>query len=194
MYVKYSHLPDNEQLLIRGCIAGERGSQSKLYKLYAPVMLGVCLRYSKDKQEAEEIMQEGFLRVFRYIHKYRGDGSFEGWIRRIMVNCALLRFKSKSKLHPVTRINIVQQEISDIENTYSYLATKDLLLLVQSLPPVYRIVFNLYVFEGMKHREIATLLDISEGTSKSNLSDAKIWLQKKLVLVDNNHTVKAKGL
>jgi len=143
-------------------------------------MFGVCLRYTRNRQEAEEILQEGFLRVFTYIKNFRADGSLKGWIKKIMVNCALQRFRSKSALQPVIRLESSQHETADDTDIDALLNVKELLSVVQSLPAGYRMVFNLYVFEGYKHREIAVALGISEGTSKSNLSDARAYLQKAL--------------
>lgn len=178
MPLNQSHLPDTEHLLIKGCIAGDRAYQTKLYDLYSPKMLGVCLRYSKNREEAEEILHEGFLRVFNYISKFKESGSFEGWIRKIMVNCALSRYRNKSHLQPVTRLDIFGFEAISETDIASNLDAKELLAIIQSLPPGYRLVFNLYVFEGYKHREIAEALGISVGTSKSNLSDARTYLKK----------------
>lgn len=178
-------MADTEQQLIKGCAAGDRAYQTKLYNLFAPKMLGVCLRYAKNREEAEEILQEGFLRVFNYINTFKGAGSFEGWIRKIMVNCALLRYRNKTQLQPVIRLNNFNYDAAGETDIASNLDAKDLLSLVQTLPDGYRIVFNLYVFEGYKHREIAEALGISEGTSKSNLSDARSFLQKKLLVKKN---------
>lgn len=161
-------------------MAGDRALQTKLYNLFAPKMLGVCLRYARNREEAEEVLQEGFLRVFTYIKNFRGDGSFEGWIRKIMVNCALQRYRSKSTLQPVIRLDGSGYDAESETDIAAGLDAKELLALVQTLPAGYRIVFNLYVFEGYKHREIAEALGISEGTSKSNLSDARVFLQKAL--------------
>ena len=181
MQGKHYQLPDTEQLLIKGCIAGDRAFQTKLYNLFAPKMLGVCLRYARNREEAEEVLQEGFLRVFTYINTFKGAGSFEGWIRKIMVNCALSRYRNKSQLQPVMRLESSGHDVIDSADISSNLDAKELLSLVQTLPAGYRIVFNLYVFEGYKHREIAEALGISEGTSKSNLSDARAFLQKALL-------------
>lgn len=167
--------------IIQGCIKGNRTDQSQLYELLAPRMFAVCLRYSKNKEEAEEILQEGFMKVFSFLHQFNFDGSFEGWIRKIMVNCALQKFRSKAHMHAVVDIDSTPQEIPATEDIITQIGTKELLKLVQQLPPAYKMVFNLYVFEGMKHREIAALLGISEGTSKSNLSDARSILQKAVV-------------
>lgn len=169
-----------EHLLIKGCLAGDRTCQTRLYDLFAPVMFGVCLRYARNREEAEEILQEGFLRVFAYISTFKGSGSFEGWIRKIMVNAALFRYRNKSALQPVIRLNVCDYDVADEINIAAGLDAKELLLLVQTLPAGYRMVFNLHVFEGYKHREIAEALGISEGTSKSNLSDARAYLQKAL--------------
>ncbi len=142
--------------------------------------MGVCIRYAKSREEAEEILLEGFLRVFTYIKKFRGTGSFEGWIRRIMVNCALQRYRNTTNLYAVLPLDAGKPDAITHPDTYSNLGKKELALLVQSLPAGYRIVFNLYVFEGFKHHEIAGALSISEGTSKSNLHDARAILQKAL--------------
>ena len=144
-------------------------------------MFTVCLRYAKDRHEAEEILQEGFIKVFSSLHQYRGDGSLEGWIRRVMVTTALQRLRSRTPLHVVLSVDVdAQGEPADNERIESNLNAKELLSLVQALPTVYRAVFNLYVFEGYKHKEIAEALNISEGTSKSNLYDARQWLQEKI--------------
>ncbi|MGG9970158.1 RNA polymerase sigma factor [Ferruginibacter sp. SUN002] len=173
-----SYLVDITEKLIQGCIKGDRHSQSQLYKLLAPKMFVVCLRYSKSKEEAEEIVQEGFMKVFSFIDQFRSAGPFEGWVRKIMVNCALQRYRSKPQLHAVVNIDSSDLEPIGSEDILSGIGVKELLNMVQQLPPAYKMVFNLYVFEGMKHKEIATHLGISEGTSKSNLSDARVLLQK----------------
>lgn len=178
--MKAEHLIMEEtRNLIEGCLRGERHAQSSLYNLLSKKMFVVCLRYSKNREEAEEILQEGFMKVFQFIHQYKNTGSFEGWVRKIMMNCALQRYRSKSDLHAVINIDLVKEEsLANDENAISKIGAKELLLMVQRLSPAYRMVFNLYVFEGLKHREIAELLNISEGTSKSNLSDARALLQK----------------
>ena len=171
-----------EQLLIKGCIAGERAFQTKLYDLFAPKMLGVCLRYARSKEEAEEVLHEGFLRVFTYIKKFEGSGSFEGWMRKIMVNCALARYRNKIHLSPVVELNSCDHKVASAPDIVSDISAKELVALVQTLPAAYRLVFNLHVFEGYTHREIAEALGIAEGTSKSNLSDARAFLQKNLTV------------
>ncbi|HEU5054589.1 MAG TPA: sigma-70 family RNA polymerase sigma factor [Hanamia sp.] len=173
-----SLLLEETRQLIKSCLNEDRHAQRMLYELYAPRMFGICLRYAKNREEAEDIMQEGFLQVFKSLQNFKFSGSFEGWIRKIMVYSAIAKYRGKSKLHSVLTIeneNIIAYENEDI---LSRLGKKELLQMVQDLPPAYRMVFNLYVFEGLKHREIAEQLDISEGTSKSNLHDAKLILQR----------------
>lgn len=147
-------------------------------------MMGVCLRYAKTREEAEEILQEGFLKVFNKIHQYGFQGSFEGWVRKIMVNSALEKLRNSRSLHPVVSTDNLPNGPSDENFALPSLGEKELLRLVQQLSPMYRMVFNLYVFEGYKHREIADMLGISEGTSKSNLSDARTILKKAVL---NSH-------
>jgi len=170
---------ENElNLLIRDCVNQNRQSQSRLYEIFAPKMFVLCLRYSRSREEAEETLQEGFMKVFECVRQFKFAGSFEGWIRKIMVNCALQKFRSKPALRAIISIDIAPVDYPGSEDILPGLEAKELIKLVQQLPPVYRMIFNLFVFEGMKHREIAGLLGISEGTSKSNLSDARAILQK----------------
>ncbi|MDQ6609788.1 MAG: sigma-70 family RNA polymerase sigma factor, partial [Bacteroidota bacterium] len=150
-----------------------------MYHSYAEKLFGVCLRYSRSRHDAEEILQEGFIKVFASLHQYKSEGSFEGWIRKIIVNTALQRYRRPPILHPFigTEQSASGQIVDETEGAESALSAKELLQIVQSLPTTYRLVFNLYVFEGYKHKEIAQLLHISEGTSKSNLYDARQWLK-----------------
>lgn len=173
-------LPDDQQLIIKGCLAGDRASQQKLYNLYARKMMGVCLWYGKNREEAEEILQDGFMRVFTYLDKFTGKGSFEGWIRKIMVSAALIKYRNKSRLRPVVEYSEDLYDAGESAAVIALIDAKELVKLVQTLSPGYRLVFNLYVLEGMKHREIAEILGISENTSKSNLADARNILQKAL--------------
>ncbi len=154
----------------------DRKMQYELYQRYAPKMFGVCLRYAGTTDEAEDVLQEGFIKIFKKISSFRGEGSFEGWIRRIFVNTAIEHFRRKTYLQPITEKEEVQVEtqyLSVLDN----LAEKDIINLVQQLSPGYRTVFNMYVVEGYTHKQIGDILGISEGTSKSQLSRAKIILQ-----------------
>jgi RNA polymerase sigma-70 factor (ECF subfamily) len=143
-------------------------------------MYGVCLRYSKDATEAEDNLQDGFIRVFTKINQYGFKGSFEGWMRRIMVNTSLEKFRKNNHLYPVEDMMIFES-IQYEEDTLSAISADDLLKMIQELPPRYRMVFNLYAIEGYTHQEIAKTMEINEGTSKSNLSRARVILQKKVI-------------
>ena len=167
-------IPESD--LISGCIDGNRRMQEELYRRFSPRMYAVCLRYASSSEEAEDILQEGFIKIFKKLSSYRGDGSFEGWIRRIFVNTAIEHFRRRRYSQPVT-----EKEENTIEGKYlsvlDDLAEKDILELVRQLSPGYRTVFNMYVVEGYTHKEIGEMLGISEGTSKSQLSRAKVILQ-----------------
>ncbi len=173
-------LTDNQTAIIAGCIAGNRSFQSQLYELFAPKMMIVCLRYSKNLEEAEEILQDGFMRVFKYISQYKHEGYFEGWIRKIMVNCALQKLRNQLTFKPLVSLSAEAFSYSGTNDIIEQISGKEMLKLVQALSPGYRMVFNLYHFEGMKHREIARLLNIHEGTSKSNLAQAKRILRNSI--------------
>lgn len=185
---------NNLEQLIEDCMSGVRTAQNRMYDLFAPRMLPVCLRYAGDREEAEEILQEGFIKVFGHLSQFRREGSFEGWIRRIMVNVALQRFREKARMYPVVAIKEDAPEPAARSEAYSRLGYKDLLALVQKLPPAYRLVFNLYVFEGMKHKEIAEKLKITEGTSKSNLYDARLILQREVMKLESINSPKLASL
>jgi RNA polymerase sigma-70 factor (ECF subfamily) len=179
--VSNQHLADSQHLILKGCIAGDRASQAKLYNLYARKMMGVCLWYARNREEAEEILQDGFMRVFTYLNKFSGEGSLEGWIRTTMVSAALTKYRNKSyQLRRVVPIDNESSQVAEEADFVSNYDEKELVKLVQTLSPAYRMVFNLFVFEGLKHREIAEALQISEGTSKSNLADARKILQSAL--------------
>jgi RNA polymerase sigma factor (sigma-70 family) len=155
---------------------GDRKMQQQLYERFAPKMYGVCLRYAGNVEEAEDILQEGFIKVFNKMGSYRGEGSFEGWIRRIFVNTAIEHFRKKIYVQPIgdTEENTIEGKYLSVLDS---LAEKDIIQLVQQLSPGYRTVFNMYVVEGYTHKQIAEALGISEGTSKSQLSRAKLILQ-----------------
>ena len=166
--------------LIKGCLARDRSCQKEIYSLFSSSMMSLCMRYTKNRQEAEEVLQDGFLQMYSHVQQFKNTGTFEGWLRKIMINCALQKYRRK-----IDRFNTValSDELFYIPSDLgvaNQLQEKELIRLIQALPPAYRMVFNLYVFEGLKHREIAQLLEISEGTSKSNLSDARTILKKHL--------------
>jgi RNA polymerase sigma factor (sigma-70 family) len=181
MHSKGEHIIVSDlQNLINGCLARDRASQRKVYEIFSPSMMGLCLRYAKNREEAEEILQDGFLQMYKHISQFKNSGSFEGWLRKIMINSALQRYRNQAsliKLIPVSEEHSMTYQEAGPEDKMN---EKELIRLIHTLPPAYRLVFNLHVFEGMKHREIAQLLNISEGTSKSNLSDARNFLRKHL--------------
>lgn len=165
--------------LIKGSIAGDRRMQETLYQRFAPKMYAVCLRYANNTDDAQDLLQEGFIKVFRNLDKFRYEGSFEGWMRRVFVNTAIEQFRKKVHLNTISEKE--ERVIEDESwNALDRLAEKDIIELVQGLSPGYRTVFNMYVIEGYTHREIGELLGISEGTSKSQLARAKAILQKKV--------------
>lgn len=168
------------QDLINACIAGKRTSQERLYQLFSPKMYAICLRYAENEQSAEDILQEGFVKVFNNLDKYRSEGSFEGWMKRIFVNTSIEHYR---KVLTGRRFLDLEQVYGLVQNTAdaeSELRRKDLMSMVQRLPIGYRTVFNLYAIEGYTHKEISQMLDISEGTSKSQLARARATLQKML--------------
>lgn len=176
--LKFSLSKETDDALIKGCINGERISQNKLYEKYSAKMFAVCFRYSRSREDAEDTFHEGFMKVFENIKTFKGEGSFEGWIRRIMVNTAINKYKKSSNLYSVVNIDDAGIDSFDTDDVLSRIGAKDLINMVKDLPPRYQMVFNLYVFEGLKHKEIAEELNITEGTSKSNLSDARSILQR----------------
>ena len=164
--------------IIRDCQEGRPSALQYLYEKFSPVMFAICLRYSRDRTEAEDLLQEGFLKVFRSIGGFRGEGSLEGWMRRIMVNTALEQYRRKNYMYPVE--NLPEEEAGEAESPDMQLRSEDLQQMICDLPPRYRMVFNLYALEGYSHKEIAIMMGITTGTSKSNLSRAREILQRKV--------------
>ncbi len=178
-----SNLKD-EKALIKGCVEGNRSFQNQLYKIHSARMMGVCLRYAKTREDAEDILQEGFVQVFRCIKQFNFKGPLEAWIKKIFINCALQKLREKGNNYLFIEIDNAT-EIYETSYTISEaIDLKILIKCIQNLPLISRLVFNLYVFEGFKHREIAQILKISEGTSKSNLFDARNKLKKQLQNLD----------
>ncbi|ADY52912.1 RNA polymerase, sigma-24 subunit, ECF subfamily [Pseudopedobacter saltans DSM 12145] len=166
--------------IIEGCQKTDRRFQELLYKMMASKMLGVCMRYAKTKFEAEDILQTGFIKVFKHIQSYKAEGSFEGWIRRIMVNTSIEFYRKSMRTLNVLDIEETGVEISSSEIELSSIQAKDLMTLIQSLSEVYRMVFNMYAIEGYSHKEIANTLGITEGASKVQLSRARTVLKEKI--------------
>ncbi|MCU0394063.1 MAG: sigma-70 family RNA polymerase sigma factor [Thermoflexibacter sp.] len=181
---KLLKLYKNENDLIADCLAGKRNAQEALYKKYSSKMLAICMRYLSDKAEAEDAMINGFIRVFSQLENFRKEGSFEGWIRRIIVNeaLAILRKKSKMYLEPAENADYH----SDYQIEEKHLEAEELMGMIQKLPTGYRTVFNLYAIEGYSHKEIAETLGITESTSKSQLNRARNMLKNELLKIDKS--------
>ena len=171
----------NEEILVKKCIEEDNRAQKKLFDLFAPKLFGVCLRYMKDHNLAQDTLQDGFVKIFTKLSDYNGKGSFEGWMRRIVVNTCLDQLRKDQKLKVNTPIDDVSFLVKDNHWIEEELTAKDLLKLVESLPDGYRVVFNMFAIEGYSHKEIAEQLNISENTSKSQFSRAKSHLRKKLI-------------
>lgn len=186
-------MSDNIHILIKACQANKRSAQGEIYKMFSAQLFSVCLRYSNNYEDAQDTFQEGFITIFNKIDQYRFEGSFEGWMRRIMVNTCIEKHRNKSHLYVVneeilTDTNEDSEENNEAYEDYSY---NEILSFVQELPDRYRQVFNLYVIEEYSHQDIAEMLDISVGTSKSNLSRAREKL-KELIKKNNNIRILSK--
>jgi RNA polymerase sigma factor (sigma-70 family) len=174
-------LTDTE--LIKGCIREDGSCQKALFNRYASPLLGVCYRYARSKEDAEDILQDAFIKIFNKISQFKGEGSFEGWMRRVVVNTALKKY-SVSRYSKEMSVEQVYETIhtETVEApAFNHLTEKDLLLLINNLPDGYRIIFNLYVIEGYQHDEIANMLGIQPGTSRSQLVKARNLLQKEIL-------------
>ena len=163
--------------LINDCKKNERKAQEQLYKLYAPKLFSVCLKYSRNYTEAQDNLQDGFLLIFKNIHQFSFKGSLEGWLKRVMINHVLQQYRKE------TFLNIVDENVPEeieVEVDSDGVSSEFLIKIIQELPDRYRLVFNLYVLDGFSHQEIAEQLNINIGTSKSNLSRAKLILKEKI--------------
>lgn len=172
---------DGIKKILKGCLAGNSRDQELLYRRYSAKLYGICLQYTGSHEEGRDVLQESFIKIFVNLHTYSGRGSFEGWMRRIVVNTALEKHRNKYFLNKVDDISKVAEPIdSPGTEDFSGMEADDLLEFIMMLSPKYRMVFNLYALEGYSHKEIAEMLGISEGTSKSNLSRARTILQRRV--------------
>tara|TARA_B110000037_G_scaffold222406_1_gene297169 strand:- start:104856 stop:105485 length:630 start_codon:yes stop_codon:yes gene_type:complete len=186
-----SKVENKEELqeIVDGCIRGKRKFQKRFFEKYYGKMMAICYRYAKDSDEAQDMVQNGFIKVFKKLYVYNFEGSLEGWIRRIMVNTAIDQIR-KNKRNPFLfededRVQNVEEDVpfsTEEDEFYSKLKAKTAIKAISELSPAYRTVFNMYVIEGFTHKEIADYLGISEGTSKSNLAKAKQKLRAQLTL------------
>lgn len=165
----------NQDLLINKCINGDKRYQKKLYDLYSKEMFLVCLKYSKNEADAQDLLQEGFIKLFLNLHRYRREGSFEGWIKRIFINTACTYVKKQVTIEEMNKFE--NKVIAKDQSGFDNLCEKELIKITRTLSPGFRTVFKLYAIEGYSHKEIGLHLGITEGTSKSQLSRAKVLLR-----------------
>lgn len=166
--------------LIESCKKGDRAAQKALYDRLAPRMFPVCMRYIGDKESAEDILQDGFVTLFTRLDSYKGEGSFEGWARRIFVTTALMSLRKKDALKMSEDLDAARGLKTETASQVQNIGYKELMQLIMTLPPGFRTVFNMYAIEGFSHKEIGEMLGISETTSRTQLSRARIWLQNKI--------------
>ena len=167
----------DDATLINECVKGNAKAQKMLFDKFAPKMMTVCLRYSADNMEAEDILQDGFVKAFNKLVDFKMEGSLEGWIRRIMVNTALDAIRKNKKYAMDANIDDVGYKLSNYEIASDQIEAEDLMKLINSMPDGYKVVFNLFAIEGYSHREIGELMNISENTSKSQYSRARSYLR-----------------
>lgn len=181
----------DEKTLVEACLNGNYRAQKKLYQLYSAQMMGVCMRYSSCVADAEDILQEGFIRVYSHLDSFSGSGALGGWMRRIMINIALQRFRQNKNLQLV-RIDDSDLDLLEVsDNVLSRMSADELMTKIQRLPIGFRTVFNLYAIEGYKHQEIADQLGISEGTSKSQYSRSKAMLRE---MIENEKKISERAI
>ena len=177
--------------LVKDCLKLRPEAQKMLYEHFAPSMLGVCYRYTKSLEDAEEVLQEGFVKVFARLDQFKGDGALGAWIRRIMVNTALTFLKTNRKYRYELSYDEAPLHLVSTDNPEVSLQTKELAELVRQLPTGFQTIFNLYAVEGYKHAEIASMLGINEGTSRSQYARARIllieWVEKFSLKEQNGH-------
>ncbi|GAA4095605.1 sigma-70 family RNA polymerase sigma factor [Mucilaginibacter panaciglaebae] len=170
--------------LITRSKAGERKAQEMLYKQFASKMLGVCMRYATDRMEAEDMLQNGFIKIFNKLEDYRGEGAFEGWVRRIMIHSSIEYYRKHHKIIQVVDIAEISDVPSANPSAMANMSAQELMVLIKRLSPGYRLVFNLYAIEGYSHKEIAEIAGITEGASKSQLSRARAILRDLIVKME----------
>lgn len=170
-----------EEAILYGCVRNQAAAQQALYQQYSPKMLAVCYRFAKSREDAEDMLQEGFIRVFTQIHQFQSKGSFEGWIRRIIVHTCINQLKKNKRFNESMDISHAQHVQVREDAVPSIIQAKQITECIRHLPIGYRTVLNLFAIEGYSHREIATLLDIEESTSRSQYTRAKNMLEQILI-------------
>ena len=180
--MKVVNLHQEEKELIELAVENNRNAQHRLYSKFSPKMLSVCRQYIKDLHQAEDVMITAFMKAFTNLKNFEHKGNFEGWIRRIMINECISYIRVHKKVTFIEEENYVEERYNNIESQFS---VEDIQLLIDNLPDGYKMVFNLYCIEGFKHQEIAAILGINEGTSKSQLSHARKMLQDTIIKLKN---------
>ena len=180
--MKVINLQQEERELIELAVENNRHAQHQIYSKFSPKMLSVCRQYIKDLHQAEDVMITAFMKVFTNLKNFEHKGNFEGWIRRIMINECISYIRVHKKVTFIEEENYVEERYNNIESQFS---VEDIQLLIDNLPDGYKMVFNLYCIEGFKHQEIAAILGINEGTSKSQLSHARKMLQDTIIKLKN---------
>ncbi|HKK41222.1 MAG TPA: sigma-70 family RNA polymerase sigma factor [Bacteroidales bacterium] len=170
--------------LIRSCVRNDTDARKELYERFAPKMLSICHRYAKTKIDAEDIFQEGFLKVFENLKQIKKNESIEWWMKKVFVNEALKLYKRRKNLYLVDDLSVLDSSVPANTDLLNKLSTMEITHLIQKLPDKMRIVFNMYAIDGFSHKEISLMLNISIGTSKSNLHDARKTLQKKILKLE----------
>lgn len=173
-----------ETEIIIGCQKGKALYQKELVERYSPMLMTVCRRYARDQESAKDVLQESMIKIFRHIHKYKPTGSFKAWMRRICINTALQSFDKLCFKREISGLDELIVQPSAMPDVYSYLGAEELMLIIDQLPEGFKQVFNLSVIEGLNHREIGQLLNITESTSRSQLVRARNYLKKMLVKRD----------
>lgn len=171
--------------VIKGCLKNKRNAQKHLYEMFSAKMYGTCMRYAKNHQDAQDILHDGFIIVFEKIHTFQNKGSFEGWIRRIIINTAIKKYRERISHLEITSLDNSYKENDELKTTHDRLQLEDLIKTIQSLPSKYRLVFNMYAVEGYSHKEISNILNISDNTSRTNYLRARVILQEKLKEEEN---------
>lgn len=189
---------NSEAQIIRGCLEGKRKAYNALFRQFAPAMMGVCMRYCKNRIDAEDVMQDGFIKVFSQIHKFRHEGSFEGWIKRIMIHTAIDNYQANLKhqfhedVDELDHGSLITSPADPDDSLPDHLniSREQLMRMVQELPDGYRMVFNLFALENFSHKEIASMLGITENTSKTQLLKARRTLRRKIETLMEQQQIK----
>jgi len=187
-----------EELMLAGCLQNNASSQEALYNRFSPRMLGVCYRFAKNREDAEDMLQEGFIKIFTQIHQYRNEGALEGWVRRIIVHTCINTLKKNKKFSDSVDISFAKGLRVTEESIPSIVQAKQVVECIRLLPIGYRTVLNLYAIEGYSHKEIGEMLDIEESTSRSQYTRAKAMLEdiliKKKILLNPRHSTVFTGV